>query len=115
MALICTSVRVQECSRPIVVANSKHVLVRIPKDCFGAESSLGYLQPTDQCGVSKKKNHSFIQQAHIEHLVMYPQNCLQLEGREEQRGLLVFLFFFWEDNLTGYLLAYWKKNPLELD
>ena len=42
----------------------------------------------------RKKNHSFIQQAHIEHLVVCPQNCLQLEGREEQRGLLLVCLFF---------------------
>ena len=75
-----------------MVANSKHVLVRIPKDCFGTESSLDYRQPTDQCGVSKNKNQSFIQQAHIEHLVMYPQNCLQLQGREEQRRICLIFF-----------------------
>lgn len=67
--------------------------------------------------VSQKKK-SFIHSTSSHRAPSYVPTKLSTARRKrraKKSSCVPVFFFFWEDNLTGYLLAYWKKNPLELD
>lgn len=69
--------------------------------------------------VSSNNSHSSIQQAHTEYPnIVFSHNCLELEGRKRQRGLLLvchFCFCFCfsrEDYLSRYLIAHFPHISL---